>query len=85
MNELFTNQKEQIHKDGLNQTLKTTSLQYLEEALSREAYEQCAEILKEARGLDIDQKEIEKLIGQHVAFLKARDRKVVPFKARRPL
>ena len=74
MNNSLTTQN-QLKQDGLNQTLKVTSLAYLKEALSHEAYEQCAEILKAAKDVGVVQEEIQKAIQEHILFLKERDRK----------
>ncbi len=75
MNSLI-NPKEQITQDGQLHPLKVTSLLYLKEALRREEYEQCGSILEAAKEF-VDQKDVQTLIQEHIAFLKARDRKIV--------
>ncbi len=77
MNNITTNPKEQVGEYGENETLKLTSLIYFEEALSKEAYEQCTELLKVIKELGVAPEEIQRLIKEHLDVLKARGRKVV--------
>ena len=83
MNSLV-NQQSQHQQDGLKETLRLTSLLYLKEALRKEAYEQCAQILGEAKEIGVDPEEVRKLVQEHLAFLKERERKIVPFRVRKP-
>jgi hypothetical protein len=76
MNRFKQEPKNQLQFDGSNRTLQATSLMYFKEALAREAYEQCAEILKEAQDAGVSREEIQKLISEHIVYLKVRDRKL---------
>ena len=82
MNSLLSTNR-QTHNDGLELALKVTSLQYLKEALSRERYADCAEILNVAREFGVDEDAVRKLVDAHVAYLKKRDR-ISTFNARKP-
>ena len=62
-------------QDDLSRTLKVTSLQYLKEALAKEAYEECAQILAAAKDVGLPTEEVKGLIQEHILYLKERDRK----------
>lgn len=52
-------------------TLKVTSLLYFKDALKRERYEDCADLIKSAKQFGASQKEIRQLITDHVNGVKA--------------
>jgi DNA-binding transcriptional regulator YhcF (GntR family) len=83
MNRFIQEPENQVQIDGSSRALQATSLLYFKEALSKEAYEQCAEILKQARQAGVSKDEIQKLITEHMVYLKVRDRKLM-FKRGRP-
>jgi hypothetical protein len=48
-----------------DEVLKTTSLLYIKEALCRERYEDCAELIRFAKEFGADQGEISGVIAEH--------------------
>ncbi|MBP9854566.1 MAG: hypothetical protein KBD53_06845 [Candidatus Omnitrophica bacterium] len=50
--------------------LKVTALLYLKEALYKEKYEECLELITVAKRYGVEQEEIQKIISRHVLRLK---------------
>jgi hypothetical protein len=67
-------QNKLIRSAGSTDALKESALVYLNEALSREEYEQCGQIIEGAKELGVTQDEIQKVLNQHIANLIIRDR-----------
>lgn len=64
-NTLFNGKKNKLrHTDN---TLKQTALLYLREALRKDEYEDCAELIKNAKRFGALQAEITQLIASHIA------------------
>jgi len=60
-----------IHnKEPADDTLKTTALLYLKEALEAERYEDCAELIASAKELGAQRSEIKQVINAYVRVLK---------------
>ncbi len=57
--------------------LKATALLYLKEALVREQYEDCKELIQNAKDFGAEGKEISTLLEEHVLGVKARSSKMV--------
>lgn len=57
------------NKDDTVDTLKLTSLLYLQEALEGERYEDCAELIQSAQDLGVQRSEISEVIGAYVRTL----------------
>jgi hypothetical protein len=72
MSNLFN--QTQIETDGLPQLIKTTSLQYLKDALVREDYEQCPELIQTAKNNGATKEEVQKEIQAFIANIKAKNR-----------
>lgn len=47
-----------------NQLLQTTALAYLQEALTNERYEECAQLIRDAKTYGADAKEIQKVLAE---------------------
>lgn len=61
-----TNQDENSREN----LLKVTALLYLKEALYKEKYEECPELIAVAKRYGVEQTEIQKVISRHVLRLK---------------
>ncbi len=60
-----------INKDvSFDKTLKATSLLYLKEALFKEQYEKCAELIQTAKGFGAEKSEISKIIVASVSRIR---------------
>ena len=56
--------------------LKATALMYLKEALVKEVYEDCPELIQNAKDFGAEQKEISELIAEHITgVVKERQKK----------
>ena len=72
MKNRFIDQENQINQstNSPESLLKVTALLYLKEALYKEKYEECAELIDAAKGYGVEQEEIQKIISRHVLRLK---------------
>jgi hypothetical protein len=64
-------QKNQSESIAVDKTLKATALIYLNEALTKERYEDCREIIKRAKRFGAESQEIQEVISSYVRKLKA--------------
>jgi hypothetical protein len=72
MNNLFN--QIQIETNGLPQVIKITSLLYLKDALNREEYEQCPELIQTAKDNGATKEDVQKEILGFIANVKAKNR-----------
>lgn len=72
MNRSLMPQKNQTQQGGSDQLVKTTSLLYLKEALTDEAYEECAGLIQAAKEAGADSGEIRQVIAEHIRTVKER-------------
>lgn len=58
----FNNDKQDANND--NQLLQTTALAYLQEALANERYEECAQLIRDAKSCGTQAKDIQKVLSE---------------------
>ena len=65
------NQKNRINRRySENRSLKITALLYLKQALNQEKYEDCADLVKQAKEFGAHKDEVRRIIGRYVNDLK---------------
>lgn len=74
-NFLISNQNQQKSSNH-DQILKATALLYLKEALVKEEYEDCSNLIENAKDFGAEAKEISELILQHIRGVKVKKEKV---------
>ncbi|MGE3980669.1 MAG: hypothetical protein AB7F70_04480 [Candidatus Omnitrophota bacterium] len=72
MKNRFINQENKTNRNlnSRENLLKVTALLYLKEALYKEKYEECPELIEVAKRYGVEQDEIQKIISRHVLRLK---------------
>lgn len=72
MKNRFINQGDKTNRNlnSRENLLKVTALLYLKEALYKEKYEECPELIEVAKRYGVEQEEIQKVISRHVLRLK---------------
>lgn len=60
----FTFNKETQETNNGNQLLQTTALAYLQEALTSERYEECAQLIKDAKAYGAPARDIQKVLAE---------------------
>ena len=76
MRNFLTSNQNQQKSSNHDQILKATALLYLKEALVKEEYEDCSNLIQNAKDFGAEAKEINELILQHIRGIKAKQKEV---------
>ena len=60
----FTFNKDTQETNNDNQLLQTTALAYLQDALANERYEECAQLIRDAKTYGVQAREIQKVLTE---------------------
>ena len=76
MRNFLTSNQNQQKSSNHDQILKATALLYLKEALVKEEYEDCSNLIQNAKDFGAEAKDINELILQHIRVIKAKQKEV---------
>lgn len=76
MRNFLTSNQHQQKSSNHDQILKVTALLYLKEALIKEEYEDCSNLIQNAKDFGAEDKEISELILQHIRGIKGKQKKM---------
>lgn len=75
-NSLYTNKTNNNQLPDTNEALKATSLLYLDEALRKEEYEICADLINGARGFGAKDEEVAQVLADYIRGIGGAPQKV---------